>query len=56
MRERKSGRVACAYYEPSKKLLYVLEDTQETADQLEALLMRWGPDGIGKLGGQFLSP
>jgi protein-serine/threonine kinase len=26
------------------------------ADQLEALLMRWGSDGVGKLGGQFLSP
>ena len=26
----KSGNVACAYYEPSKNLLYVLEDTQET--------------------------
>ena len=24
------GRVACAYYEPLKGLLYVLEDTQET--------------------------
>lgn len=22
------------------------------ADQLEALLTRWGPDGIGKLGGE----
>ena len=26
----RSGRVACAYYEPLKGLLYVLEDTQET--------------------------
>jgi hypothetical protein len=25
------------------------------ANQLEALLIRWGPDGVGKLGGQFLS-
>ena len=25
-----SGHVACAYYDPSKRLLYVLEDTQET--------------------------
>ncbi|KIK07942.1 hypothetical protein K443DRAFT_128726 [Laccaria amethystina LaAM-08-1] len=44
----RSGRVACAYYEPMKGLLYVLEDTQETPhfDLTRMLLEQANPDII----------
>ncbi|KAF8798995.1 hypothetical protein BYT27DRAFT_7177307 [Phlegmacium glaucopus] len=40
------GHVACAYYEPSKGLLYVMEDTQETLhyDLTRMLLEQVNPD------------
>lgn len=42
------GRVACAYYEPLKGLLYILEDTQETPhfDLTRMLLEQANPDII----------
>jgi protein-serine/threonine kinase len=39
--------LAFLYYFGSRHLVHASD-----ADQLEALLTRWGPDGLGKLGGQ----
>jgi hypothetical protein len=40
----------CAHFDTSSSHLVHASD----ADQAEALLTRWGPDGLGKLGGQYL--
>ncbi|KAF8890007.1 muts domain V-domain-containing protein [Gymnopilus junonius] len=43
-----SGRLGCAYYEPIKRILFVMEDTQETAyfDLMRMLLEQVDPDVV----------
>ncbi|KDR82897.1 hypothetical protein GALMADRAFT_220895 [Galerina marginata CBS 339.88] len=42
------GKVGCAYYEPIKRILYVMEDTQETLhfDVMRMLLEQVNPDVV----------